>query len=135
MSHALIVEDVNSDVRQSAAILQKLGFKDIDAVNNIARALVTLQDGVDGKNPLPDLVLLDLSFTCESGFEILRYWKSNKASMKDTRIVVWTVMGETEQQLCRYFGVDVVSKSDGPGELEKMLRHYVPSQGQGVTQQ
>lgn len=134
MSRALIVEDTNSDLRQSAAVLQKLGFKEIVAVNNVPGALVTLQDGVDGKRSLPDLLLLDLSFTRESGFEVLRYWKSNKASMKDTRIVVWTVMGETEQQLCRYFGVDVVSKSDGPDELERVLRSYAPSQSQGAAQ-
>jgi CheY-like chemotaxis protein len=135
MSRAFIVEDTNSDLRRSAAILKKLGFKDIDAVNNIARALVTLQDGVDGKKPLPDLIVLDLSFFRESGFEILRYWKSNKYSMKDTRIVVWTVMGETEQQLCRYFGVDVVDKGDGPDELEKVLRGYAPPQAQQAAQE
>ena len=92
MSRALIVEDTNSDLRQSAAILKKLGFKEIDAVHDVPRALVILQDGVDGRTPLPSLILLDLSFTQESGFEILRYWKSNKDSMKDTRVVVWTVM-------------------------------------------
>lgn len=135
MSRALIVEDTNSDLRQSAAILQKLGFKEIDAANNVAGALVTLQDAVDGKKPFPNLVLLDLSFAQESGFELLRYWKSNKDSMRNTRIVVWTVMGETEQQLCRYFGVDVVPKWAGPDELEKVLRQYAPQQSKETTRQ
>jgi CheY-like chemotaxis protein len=135
MSRALIVEDTNSDLRQSAAILKKLGFKEIDAVHDVPRALVILQDGVDGRTPLPSLILLDLSFTQESGFEILRYWKSNKDSMKDTRVVVWTVMGETEQQLCQYFGVDVVSKADGPGELERVLREYAPPEIQQARQE
>lgn len=134
MSSALIVEDTNSDLRQSAAVVKKLGFKDVDAVNNVPGALMILQDGVDGKKPLPDLVLLDLSFTRESGFEVLRYWKSNKNSMKGTRIVVWTVMGETEQQLCRYFGVEVVSKWAGPEELEKVLRHYAPQQSKAAQE-
>lgn len=135
MSHALIVEDTNSDLRQSAAILKKLGFKEIDAANDVPRALVILQDGVDGRKPLPSLILLDLSFTRESGFEILRFWKSNKDSMKDTRVVVWTVMGETEQQLCQYFGVDVVSKAAGPGELERVLREYAPHEIQQARQE
>lgn len=135
MSSALIIEDTNSDLRQSAAVLKKIGFKEIDAANNVPGALVTLQDAVDGKKPLPDLVLLDLSFTRESGFEVLRYWKSNKESMKGTRVVVWTVMGETEQQLCRYFGVDVVSKQAGPGELERVLRQYAPEQSQHAAQE
>lgn len=135
MSRALIVEDTSSDLRQSAAVLKKLGFKDIDAANNVAGALITLQDAVDGKKPLPDLIVLDLSFTRESGFEVLRYWKSNKNSLKNTRIVVWTVMGETEQQLCRYFGVDVVSKEAGPDELERVLCSYAPEQNQGASQE
>jgi CheY-like chemotaxis protein len=135
MSRALIIEDTNSDLRQSSAVLKRLGFKDVDAVNNIPGALIILQDAVDGKKPLPNLVLLDLSFARESGFEVLRYWKSNKDSMKDTRIVVWTVMGETEQQLCRYFGVDVVAKWAGPDELEKVLRDYAPSQAQQAAQE
>lgn len=135
MSRALIIEDTNSDLRQSAAVVKKLGFKEIDTVNNIPGALMILQDGVDGKKPLPELVLLDLSFTRESGFEVLRYWKSNKDSMKDTRIVVWTVMGETEQQLCRYFGVEVVSKWAGPEELEKVLRqYYAPEQSKAAQE-
>lgn len=133
MSRALIIEDTNSDLRQSAGVVKKLGFKDVDAVNNVAGALMILQDGVDGNKPLPDLVLLDLSFTQESGFEVLRYWKSNKESMKGTRIVVWTVMGDTEQQLCRYFGVDVVSKQAGPDELERALSSYAPPRSQGAS--
>lgn len=135
MSRALIIEDTSSDLRQSAAVLKKLGFNDVDAINNIAGALLTLQDAVDGKKPLPDLILLDLSFPRESGFEVLRYWKSNKDSMKDTRIVVWTVMGETEQQLCQYFGVDVVHKGAGPDELEKVLRDHAPLRTQQAAQE
>lgn len=126
MSRVLIVEDNTSDLRQSAAVLKKLRFDEVDAVNNVPAALLRLQDALDKKKPAPDLVLLDLSFTRESGFEVLRLWKSNRDRLKNTRIVVWTVMGETEQQLCRYFGVDVVPKWAGPDELENVLRDYVP---------
>lgn len=126
MSRVLIVEDNTSDLRQSAAILRKLRFEEVDAVNNVPAALLRLQDALDKKKAAPDLVLLDLSFTRESGFEVLRLWKSNREGLKNTRIVVWTAMGETEQQLCRYFGVDVVPKWAGPDELENVLRDYVP---------
>lgn len=126
MSRVLIVEDNTSDLRQSAAILKKLRFEEVDAVSNVPAALLRLQDALDHKKPAPDLVLLDLAFTGESGFEVLRFWKSNQNRLKNTRIVVWTVMGETEQQLCHYFGVDVVPKWAGPDELETVLRDYVP---------
>lgn len=126
MKRVLIVEDNTADLRQSAAILKKLRFDEVDAVNNVPAALLRLHDALDKKKPAPDLVLLDLSFTRESGFEVLRLWKSNRDRLKNTRIVVWTAMGETEQQLCRYFGVDVVPKWAGPEELESVLRDYVP---------
>jgi CheY-like chemotaxis protein len=135
MSRVLIVEDDTSDLRQSAAILKKLRFEEVDAVNNVPAAVLRLQDALDKKRPAPDLVLLDLSFTRESGFEVLRFWKSHRDRLKNTRIVVWTVMGETEQQLCRYFGVDVVPKWAGPNELEAVLRDYIPPQLQPVHPQ
>ncbi|HEX5434198.1 MAG TPA: response regulator [Candidatus Angelobacter sp.] len=128
--HALIVEDNNADLAQSAAILKKLQFDTVEATNTVADAIMHLLDAMDGKRPAPDLILLDLSFTRESGFEVLRHWKSNRAHLKNTRIIVWTVMGETEQQLCRYFGVDVVPKWAGPLELENALREYGPRQVQ-----
>lgn len=128
MSRILIIEDNTTDLRMSSSVLKKMNVTEVDAVNNVPGALMLLQDVVDGKKPAPELVLLDLSFTRESGFEVLRYWKTNRDRLKDTNIVVWTAMGETEQQLCRYFGVDVVPKWTGPGELEKVLRKYLPSQ-------
>jgi CheY-like chemotaxis protein len=135
MGRVLIVEDNNSDLRQSASILKKLQFQEIDSVNNVPTAVLRLQDAVEGKKPVPDLVLLDLAFTRESGFEVLRYWKSNREALKNTNVVVWTVMGETEQQLCRYFGVDVVPKWAGTQELENVLRSYLPPQTQSAHSQ
>ncbi len=132
MSRVLIVEDNNSDLRQSVSVLKKLQFEDIESINNVPGAIMRFQDVVEGKAPAPDLVLLDLSFTRESGFEVLRFWKTNHDSLKNIRIVVWTAMGETEQQLCRYFGVDVVPKWTGPQELENVLRAYLPKQGQSA---
>jgi len=73
MYHVLIVEDIPSDVRQSAAIVKKLGAEDVIALNNIAAAILFLQDVVEGTKKPPDLILLDLSFPRESGFEVLRY--------------------------------------------------------------
>ena len=124
MNHVLIVEDNKSDLRQSAAVLKKLQFSQVDAVATVESALMLLQDAVEGAKPAPDLVLLDLSFALDSGFEVLRYWKSHQDQLKNTRIVVWTVMGETEQELCRYFGVDVVPKWAGAAELENVLQEY-----------
>lgn len=134
MSRVLIVEDNNADLGQSASILKKLQFNTVEATSTVEAAIMQLQDAAEGKRPAPDLILLDLAFTRESGFEVLRYWKSNREHLKNTKIIVWTVMGETEQQLCKYFGVDVVPKWAGPVELENVLRGYVPTQIQAQAE-
>lgn len=128
MGTAFIIEDNNSDLRESAAVLRKVGFEEVDAMNNVPGALMRLQDAADGRRPAPDLILLDLAFTRESGFEVLRFWKTNIDRLQNTRIVVWTQMGDTEQLLCRYFGVDVVPKWAGPQALEQAVRQSAPPQ-------
>jgi len=126
MHRVLIVEDTPADVRQSTAVVKKLGASDVITLNNIAAAILFLQDVVEGTKPAPDLILLDLSFPRESGFEVLRYWKSND-KLHEIHVVVWTVMGDTETKLCKFFGVEhVVPKWAGPKELEAALKTFVP---------
>jgi CheY-like chemotaxis protein len=125
MHRVLIVEDTPADVRQSTAVVKKLGAQEIIALNNIAAAILFLQDVAEGTKEAPDLILLDLSFPRESGFEVLRYWKSNP-KIHEIHVVVWTVMGDTEKKLCQFFGVEhVVPKWAGPKELEAALRNFV----------
>ena len=129
MRRVLIVEDTPADVRQSTAVVKKLGATDVIALNNIPAAILFLQDVLEGTKPAPDLILLDLSFSRESGFEVLRYWKSN-AKLHQINVVVWTVMGDTEKKLCQFFGVEhVVPKWAGAKELETALRNFVPDLG------
>jgi DNA-binding response OmpR family regulator len=124
LHRVLIVEDTPSDMRQSAAVVEKLGTQEVTAFNNIAAAMLYLQDVVEGTKEAPDLILLDLSFPKGSGFDVLRSWTSNP-KLHPVRVVVWTVMGETEKKLCRFFGVDhVVPKWAGAKELEAVLRNY-----------
>src|SRR5215475_1160812 len=133
MHRVLIVEDTPADVRQSTAVVKKLGAQDIIALNNIPAAILFLQDLLEGSKPAPDLILLDLSFPRESGFEVLRYWKSNEKLHK-IHVVVWTVMGDTEKKLCQFFGVEhVVPKWAGPKELEAALKNFVPDLGVGKS--
>jgi CheY-like chemotaxis protein len=125
MHRVLIIEDTPSDMRQSSAVVRKLGAKDVIALSNIAAALLFLQDVMEGTKLAPDLILLDLSFPGESGFEVLRYWKSN-AKLNRIPVIVWTVMGDTEKKLCEFFGVEhVVPKWAGHKELEAALRDFV----------
>ena len=129
MGQVLIVEDNISDARNAAAALKGMGVEDIIAVSTVGRAVMRLQNAVDGLEDPPYLILLDLDFARESGFEVLRFWKSHP-ELKATRVVVWTSMGETEMQLSRYFGVEVLAKGPGAKELNDALKKYFPAAGQ-----
>jgi len=122
MHRALIIEDSPADVSQSAAILRKMGVKDIQSISTVSFAIEALKNVADGRTVPPDVVILDLEFGTESGFEVLRYWKSTP-QLRDLRIIVWTVMGELEQKIAALFQVaGVVDKLAGPRELERALK-------------
>jgi CheY-like chemotaxis protein len=118
---ALVVEDNIVDATKCVSLLNKLGVTEVDAVGTVAAAQLRLDDVIDGKLAPPDVIILDLSFSYESGFEVLRRWKAHE-KLKDIRVIVWTQMGETEQRLCGYFGVNsVVPKWAGDRELKQAI--------------
>lgn len=121
VARALIIEDSPSDVQKALAVLRRLGMEEPDVFARVDLALVHFQDVLDGARPAPDLLVLDLGFECESGFEVLRFLRTNKA-FPLMRIVVWTRMGELQKELCGFFGAEFVSKSAGLGEFERIIR-------------
>lgn len=122
MHRALIIEDSLTDISQSAAVLRKMGVEDVQSISSVPFAIEALRDIAEGRRSRPSVVILDLEFGQESGFEILRYWKSTP-QLKNLHIIVWTVMGQLEQKIAALFSVDgVVDKRSGPKELERALR-------------
>ena len=76
---------------------------------------------MQGKAELPDKIVLDLDLGYESGYELLRYWHSNP-KLSSIQVIVWTVMGEEQQEICKLFKVQaVVSKWRGASALEHAL--------------
>ena len=126
---ALVVEDNLVDATRCVSLLKELGATEIDAVGTVAAALLRLDDVAERKLPAPDVMILDLAFPFESGFEVLRRWRADP-ELRKIRIIVWTQMGETEQRLCGLFGVHkVVPKWAGYKELEQALRASAASVG------
>lgn len=121
MKRVLIVEDQLNDLRIASDILAQLGPIDVQARTNAAAARVYLEAALDGKHPLPDLMILDLNLGYESGFELLRFWHS-QARLSSIQVVVWTVMGKEQQELCKLFGVKhVVPKWEGVDALRRAI--------------
>lgn len=119
---ALIIEDDPRAIQQASSILNKLGVTEVQSISSIPNAMNYLRGVAEGRTEVPGLLVLDLDFSMESGFEVLRFWKAS-SQLQNMRVIVWTVMGELEQKISRLFGVEnVVDKHAGVGELEKALK-------------
>lgn len=120
----LLVEDNEADAQQALTIFNTLGLEVQSAITVLA-ARNYLEDVTAGTHLAPHLIVLDLSFALESGFEVLRYWKSNPG-LQTIQIIVWTRAGEQERKLAAYFHVAAVAqKSQGPKQLENALKHAI----------
>jgi CheY-like chemotaxis protein len=98
----------------------------IDAASNVHAAILMLQDIVEGKIATPDVIVLDLNFSTESGFEVLRHWRFTP-KLKCIPVVIWTQLGRTGQELCDYFGVQsFIPKWAGLPQLEQALSRILP---------
>lgn len=127
MANVLIVEDDASDLRKATAALVELGLGPLDPVSTVGEALRYLDEVAEGKRSRPGLIILDLSLGYESGFEVLRRWRSDR-KLSSIKIVVWTQMGEREQEICRLFGLKhVISKWAGSAELRDAVKAAMQS--------
>ncbi|HET9281873.1 MAG TPA: response regulator [Candidatus Angelobacter sp.] len=127
MANVLIVEDDVSDLRKATSALAEIGLGPVDPASSVGEALRYLDEAVEGKRSRPALIILDLSLGYESGFEILRRWRSDR-KLSGIQIVVWTQMGEREQEICRLFGLKhVISKWADPAELQEAVKAAMQS--------
>ena len=125
MKRVLLIEHNPPDIQQATSVLQKLGIKDVHVITSALLAIEYLRDISEKRRAIPDVMLLDLDFGKESGFEVLRYWKSTP-ELKGIQVIVWTIMGDLERQMSELFGVrHVVSKHESPKELQRVLREII----------
>lgn len=122
MQRALVIEDSIPDQRRAMKVFKALQWDEIQQFIRVDAALLHMQEVVEGKHPVPELIILDLQFNLESGFEVLRFLKSNPIFCS-VPVIVWTHMGTIEQELSRYFGATVVSKEAGSRELEGAVKN------------
>ena len=120
----LIIEDEDADTQKAITIFHRLGLE-IQSKITVWSARNLMEEIAEGAHPAPHLIVLDLGFNKESGFEILRYWKSSSVLAK-IPIIVWTQTAELERSIANLFEVSaVVQKSHGLEALEKELKRVV----------
>lgn len=117
----MVVEDSLKDAHSCISLLRRLRVRQVDVLSTVSAALVRLENINQNKLARPDVIILDLNFGSESGFEVLRLWKTY-LRLKQIPVIVWTAMGEKQQKLSSVFGVsEVISKHESMNELERAL--------------
>lgn len=120
----LLIEDNEADTQHALTIFNTLGLE-VQSIVTVLGARNYLEDVAAGTHPAPHLIVLDLAFALESGFEVLRYWKSTPA-LQTIQIIVWTRAHEQERKIAAYFNIAaVVQKSQGPKQLEGALKRAI----------
>jgi CheY-like chemotaxis protein len=121
MKRLLIVEDQSADLRVAVDVVKSLGVSFVEARTSITAAKAYLESALDGEDPLPDLIIVDLDLGYESGFELLRFWHGNP-KLLNVHLIVWTVMGDEQREICRMFKVNaIVSKVEGASALKRAI--------------
>ncbi|HZZ38738.1 MAG TPA: response regulator [Acidobacteriaceae bacterium] len=117
----LIVEDHPNDLQIAARAAEASGFSRIEARNSAVMARAYLEQALEGQQPLPDAIVLDLDLGYDSGFELLRFWHSNP-QLAQIPLVVWTILGDQYREVCRMFKVSAyVCKADDILILRQVL--------------
>jgi hypothetical protein len=124
-ARVVLIEDTPSDLVKGLRILKSLNISEPVIMTSVDRAMLYLEEVVAGEQPCPNLMILDLDFGIESGFEILRFRKTHPI-LQASEVLAWTIMGDKEKEFCRLFGVAcVISKQDGEVALENGLRSCI----------
>lgn len=125
MPTLLIVEDQPNDLRTAGEVIRSLGYTDIQARTSARAAKLYLDGALEGKHPIPEVIVVDLDLGYDSGFELLRFWHSTRELSSASRVIVWSALGEDQLEICRLFKISaVVSKAEG---IEALKRAIQPS--------
>jgi len=119
----LLVEDRVEDVDRARSLLSGAGITDVVVFSRSSSAIEYLESAIEGEQPLPTGILLDLLLEPDSGFEVLRFCHS-EPQLRNIPIVVWTaVAGETEKRIAHWLGAKkYLTKNSGPLSVTKHLR-------------
>ncbi len=114
--HVVVIEDSPDDLRIATRVLQSIGICQVATFSRIPEAMLYLEEITTGVRDCPDMVLLDLNLGNDSGFEVLRFYKSTP-SIQKCQIIVWSGSGAVEKELCKHFGVECIPKEEGDAAL------------------
>jgi CheY-like chemotaxis protein len=121
---AIVIDDNKDDLFIATRLLRRARIKNITQFSRIPEAMLYLEEIAEAIRPCPDLIVLDLNVGHDSGFEVLRLYKSNPG-LQACDIIVWTGSGAIEKELCEHFGVECVPKSGGDAALVEAISTHL----------
>ena len=126
MSQILMVEDLDSDVRELQAALREIGDFELRSYRAASQAIEHLSSTLKSGGEKPKLIVVDLNLPNSSGYELLRYYHSHP-NCHEIPLIIWSVMdGETQQKLTTWMGAKkFISKNSGPTTLKKSLAAFL----------
>lgn len=123
----LVVENEPKDLKSAADSARTVGFTEVEGKTSPYAARIYLDDRLANGPKLPDAILLDLDFGVESGYELLRFWHSTPR-LRAIPLIVWSVLGEEQKQMCGLFKVNkFVGKWEGNEALQDALKEVTQS--------
>jgi|SRR5215831_17902772 len=122
----LLVENDAKDARMAAETARSVGFDQVDAKPSVESARAYLEKALEGREMLPNGIILDLDLEYESGYELLRYWHKTPR-LREIPLVVWSILGQEHAEMCKLFHVNLfVGKWEDAQELRQALASLVP---------
>ena len=118
----LLVEDSPGDIRLTQEALRDAKVKNnLHVARDGVEAMAYLrQEGEQGAEPRPDLVLLDLNLPKKTGHEVLEEIKSDD-DLKSIPVVILTV-SEADEDIVKSYNLHANSFISKPVDLEQFIK-------------
>jgi DNA-binding response OmpR family regulator len=119
MNRLLVLDDSPKDTKDAIDAAASVGCCKVETCITLRSAVVYLEHGLQGDTPLPDAIVVDLDLGQDSGFELLRIWRSS-TQLRSIPLIVWTDLDYTAG--CELYEVTaIVHKWKGLAKLREAL--------------
>ena len=115
----LLVEDNPGDIRLTIEALTEARVANHLSVARDGEEALLFLKNADGKNPFPDLILLDLNLPRVSGTEVLEFIK-NSNKLKKIPVVVLTT-SQAEQDIIKTYNLHANCYVNKPVDFDKFI--------------
>jgi CheY-like chemotaxis protein len=118
----LILENDPLDLRLASRVANAVGIEQVHGFSSLEQALMFLTEVVNGDRSAPDVIVADLDLGHDSGFELLRFWRTSPP-LEKIALIAWSALGaEHYKQMCEVFAVThFVGKWQGENALRDCL--------------